>query len=181
MTKTKVMVFGCSCVVFAAGLAGGITLDRVKSRPRRRSWIGNELDLTPAQREQMHKTWSGVLSASRMQLREQKEALRKERDQLVRALLTEEQLAQYAEVMEAYEQKTAALAAERRKAFEEAVERTRQILTERQREKYEELLKQRGGWNRRHGRPGMGAPGPGPKAPPHSGDRRHAAPVSGAH
>ena len=39
-----------------------------------------------------------------------------------------------------------------------------------QREKYEELLKQRAGWNRRHGRPVMAAPGPGPKAPPHSGE-----------
>jgi len=157
MTRTKLILFACFCAVFAAGAAAGIAVGHVATRPRPGSWLGHELNLTAEQREQMRQIWSSAMKGSPQQDRERREALRKERDDAVKALLTDEQKAHYEKVMQTYSQQTAAMEAERRKAFEEAVERTKQILTESQRKKYEQMLQERGG---RH--PGGGPPGGGP-------------------
>ena len=170
MTRTRLIVLGCFVAALAAGIAVGVAAGRFARRPRHASWLERRLDLTPDQREQMRQIWSGVMRRSGRQQREQREALRRERDEAVQALLTEEQKKQYEEAMQTYARKSEALAAERRKAFDEAVERTKQILTEPQREKYEELLKQRAGWSRRRGHPGRGGGGPeAPPPPPHGG------------
>ena len=67
--------------------------------------------------------------------------LQKEREDAVKALLTQEQAARYEEVRQEYARKSAALSQERRKVFQEAVERTKLLLTESQRKKYDELLR----------------------------------------
>ena len=163
MTKTKLMVLACffvafgvgvvACffVAFGAGVAVGVAFTRLTAGPQHGSWLEHELSLTPAQREQMHKIWSQVISLSAPQEHEQRQALQKERDEAIRGLLSNGQKAKYEEVMQKYTQKLAALEDGRKKAFEEAVERTKQILTDSQRTKYLQLLQERSGRHPSHG------------------------------
>ncbi len=143
------IVIASFVLAFAAGTTVGLLLGQSAQTPRRRSRLSRELDLTPAQREQMRKIWSEVMGSAGGQRRERRETLRKERDEAVQALLTEEQKARYEKVMQEYSRKLAELSEERRKRFQEAGERTKEILTDQQRKKYEELLESgrgRRGW-----------------------------------
>ena len=170
MTTTKLIVIVCFCAAFGAGLGTGVAVTRLGAPPRHGSWLEHELNLTPQQREQMHQIWSQVISPPGPQQREQRQALQKERDDAVRGLLKEDQKAPYEEVMKKYAEKLAVLEDVRKKAFDEAVERTKQILTESQRKKYEELLQKHTG---RHWGPGFpGGPGPprGKEPPPRHGE-----------
>ena len=57
--------------------------------------------------------------------------------------MNDEQKTQYAEITQAYQHKSEEASQEFKKAIDETVERTKQILTEPQRAKYDELLKKR--------------------------------------
>ncbi|MFH0965937.1 MAG: Spy/CpxP family protein refolding chaperone [Planctomycetota bacterium] len=171
MTKTKLMVLACFLAAFAAGAAAGVAWTRHSMRPPHGSWIEHALDLTPQQREQMRAIWSSMMSVSPQQRREQRLALQKERDAAVRALLDDEQGAKYDEVMKTYAEKLAAMDEAARKAFEEATQRTKEILTESQRKKYEELLLQGPGRRRHRGPEGMGRPDWNDR-PPEGGEKR---------
>ena len=149
MTRARLMMFACFCVAFAAGVAAGVVFARSTGKARHDSWIGRELDLTPAQREQMREIWSNVMSTSRRHRFEQRRNLQEEQEAAILGLLSEEQRAKYEEVKREYAEKSAVMEEASRKAFEEARERTKEILTESQRRQYEELL-QRGGDRRRH-------------------------------
>ncbi len=169
MTRIKGIMFLCFCIAFGAGVAAGVALTRPPAGPRHGSWLGRELNLTPAQEDQMHEIWSSIAGPQGQSNQpappphEQRRALQKERDEAVRALLNDEQKARYDELFAKCGEKLAALDETRKKAFDDAVERTKAILTEAQRKKYDELLQkhaQRRGWR---GLPGK--PGPGPKPP----------------
>jgi Spy/CpxP family protein refolding chaperone len=166
MTKTKLIILVCFCAAFGAGVATGVALTRFSSEHRPGSWLDHELNLTPQQREQMRGIWSQVVSMPSQ--REQRQALQKERDEAVQALMNESQKAQYDEVMKTYAAKLAALEESRKKAFEGAVERTKKILTEPQRKKYEELLQKHGGRHMGFGPPGGHGPEGGRTPPPHA-------------
>lgn len=155
MTKAKTMVCICFVLAFAAGVCVGLLVSRSASGPRSGSWLSRELDLTREQREQMRQIWSEVMRASGERQRERRDTLQKERDEAISALLTNEQEREYEQLMEQYARKHQELSQERRKRFEETVEKTKQILTESQRKKYEELLKNGRG---PRGRPGGGPP-----------------------
>jgi hypothetical protein len=71
--------------------------------------------------------------------------------------------------MRKYSEKLAALEEGRKKAFEDAVERTKQILTESQRKKYEELLQERAGRHWGGGLPGRPSPHKETELPPGRG------------
>ena len=153
MTRTRLLVLLCFCLAFAAGISAGVAWSRFNAKPRRGSWITRELGLTSEQREQMWEIWSGVIGARRKRGRASRQALRKERDESLQNLLSEKQKVEYEEVMKTYAEKSAAFDKERKAAFDEAVERTKQILTKPQRKKYEELIKRRPQFGRyRHGR-----------------------------
>ena len=154
MSRAKVMMLACFLVAFAAGTTLGLLVGRSSRGHGRRSRLSRELGLTPGQREQMRKIWSDVMSSSSGPQRESRQSLREERDEAVRALLTEERKSKYDKVMEEYQQKVEELGRERRARFQEAVERTKEILTDAQREKYEELMKRRseGGFRSFRGR-----------------------------
>ena len=167
MTKSRLIVLACFCAAFLAGGAVGMAL---KPRAARGSLLERELSLTGEQREKLRVIWSETTDNLRRQQREHSEALHKERDAAIASLFTPEQKAQYDEVMQEYARKSAVLAEERRKAFEDAVERTKVILTEPQRSKYEDMLKQRAGWHRRRGGQGLGAEDKEGPAPPRGGE-----------
>jgi len=165
MTKSRLVVILSFVLAFAAGLAAGLLAGRGSGSPHGRSYLTRKLNLTPQQREQMRKIWAESMG----QIRQQREVLEKERDQAVRAILTEEQQEKYDEIMRDFSSKVAALSETRRKTFQEAVEQTKKILNESQRRKYEELLKKEGEWYRsRH--EGSRPQDPDSPGPPHRGE-----------
>ena len=168
MTKARVIVVICFVLTFIAGVAAGLIVGRFGKTTQRGSWLTRELKLTPEQREKMRQIWSQSMTSFPKQ-REQRNALVKEREERIHALLNKDQRVKYDEVMRDYANKSAALADERKKQFEAAQEQTKQILTEEQQRKYEELMKRQPGF-RRQPREESSVSGTSSKTTPHSGD-----------
>lgn len=139
ITRTKVILLVSFLLTFGAGTALGLLTSWPEDRSSGRSRLWSDLNLTDEQREQMREIWSDVMGRRRGERR----ALAKERDEAVVALLTEEQLPQYERIMQEYRRKMEELSRERQRRVQEAVERTKRILTPEQAEKYEELRKLR--------------------------------------
>ena len=128
----------------------------------RHSWIAAELDLSPEQSEKMRAIWSDLVPAPATSTApatapttatrplDRRHQYQKERDDALAALvatLTPPQRAEYEKIMDRYNNQVADLGREREAAFQAAVEKTKAILSEAQKAKYEELLKKspRGG------------------------------------
>jgi len=157
MTKPWLILIACFLVTFVAGIGTGVAAARFIAGSYRASLLARTLELTPQQQERMAQIWSGVRAPSPRQRREQLLVLQKERDEAIRGLLSDEQKLGFDQVMQTYADKSAALDRESEKAFDEAVARTKQMLTESQRDKYEQFLKSRPRpWHGRPGPPGMG-------------------------
>jgi len=162
------MVCVCFVLAFAAGACAGVLVHRSASGSRRGSLLSRELRLTEEQQGQMRQIWSEVMRAEGEQPGQRGHELRRERDEAIRALLTEEQTRQYAQLMEEYARKSDELSQKRRELYEKAVEKTKQILTEQQRRKYEELLGRRVSGRRPSNR--GGEPGRAARSQPRQGD-----------
>ncbi|MBP7933393.1 MAG: Spy/CpxP family protein refolding chaperone [Phycisphaerae bacterium] len=151
-------------VAFIAGLMVGMerrpapsTAWPASTQPSRppRGWWAAELNLTSTQQEQMRQIW---LEAARFGGREQEERrrqYRQARDNAIVALIRPEDAAKHEQILKDYAEQTAALDREWRNSYDQAVERTKSILTPEQREQYEMFLKRhppgptgRGEWDR---------------------------------
>jgi len=172
MTKTKILLVVVFLVTFAAGAVAGRLSWQSEHRPPGPSFLAAELNLTNEQREQMHNIWTEVMGDGGRRQGDQRRVLGQERDQAIAALMAPEQKPQYEKILQDYTRKVDELSQERKKAFDQAVERTKQILTPDQAAKYEELLK------KMPERGGPGGPPGGPPGPPPWGDRgpRHGGP-----
>ena len=174
MTKAKLILIIAFVVTLAAGVVAGFTLRMWSHRPHR-PFVGEgprgpgaaaphnrfpDLTLTEEQDAKMKEIWDAVMRESRENQGKQHQAFQKQRDEAIRAILTEEQKVKYDEVLKDYAGKMAELGKAREKAFQEAVEKTKLILNAEQRKKYEEWLK-----NWREERHPSGAP-PEPMEPP---------------
>src|SRR5258706_9924850 len=149
MTKTRIIVIFGFLIAFGAGAVVGLQLHPPTAAkavptppPEQRSWLRTELGLNGEQNEQMKNIWEG-LHASGRGYEDQRRHLRDERDEAIAALLAPSVMGDYDPVLHDYTNKLAAMAQERDKAFADAVEKTKAILTAEQRVKYEEILKQR--------------------------------------
>jgi Spy/CpxP family protein refolding chaperone len=157
MTRTRVLIVICFAAAFAAGISGGLAVSHRGAERRDHPRLVEQLDLTPEQASQIRDIWSQTREAMRAAMAGQRDALEDERENAIRDLLTEDQVARYEQVMDDYRRKREALREQRRAIFEHAVERTKALLTDEQRAKYEGLLEERrkqGGpaWGRRrHG------------------------------
>jgi Spy/CpxP family protein refolding chaperone len=140
MGKTKIILLVCYVVAFAAGTACGVFVSKKDQRPPVRSWLARELDLSPAQQEQIQRIWSQHAGEREGARGERRRALAAERDQAVAGLLSAEQKPKYEQILQEYERKVADLAQERRKAFDEAVQQTKTLLSPEQARKYDDLL-----------------------------------------
>jgi Spy/CpxP family protein refolding chaperone len=128
-------------VVFAAGAAvGRLWSAPPRHRTSRASWLAQELKLSPEQQKSIELIWAAAMRESRKAQEDRRNTQRKERDEAVQALLTEEQKAQYQQIMSDYDRAREESSTERKTAFDDAVARTKSILTEEQREKYDELM-----------------------------------------
>jgi len=176
MNRIQLTVIATVVLAFVAGGAVGVLLTsdggREASRRRRPGGhLADELHLTPEQREQMHKIWSKVMGERGFQqMRKRRLALYRRRTEAIEALLTDQQRVQYNQILADYDRQVEQMDRERRRLTEEAVKRTKEILTEEQVKKYERM--------RRRGvpgtRPSPGGPPdmpPGPPGPRHKDDR----------
>lgn len=144
MNRMRLTIAVLFVVAFAAGVAVGLTVRQWDEQPQRRgSWLGRELDLTESQRREMAEIWSAVGRDTWRQDMDRRRALQRQRDQAIQALVPAEQQEELQRVLDEYSSAMAELSRARRQAFDDAVEKTKAILTPEQREKYESFLARR--------------------------------------
>ena len=156
----KIMVVIGFCVAFAAGLAVGFELRRTShaqtpttSEPPVRTtgpstrgsrspggWFASELKLDAEQRKKMDAIWSAVARGGREEMDKERDALRRQRDEAILALVGADNKAKYDDIQKQYRDDQQAVERKMRGRFEKAVEETKAILTPEQRDKYEQLL-----------------------------------------
>ncbi len=186
MTKVKLILAAAFVVTLLAGGVAGYALRSSAHRhPGRPSQAGGprdpsarpprehfpDLQLTAEQAAKMDEIWNALRDFHRF--RDQRQAVQKQREEAVRAILTEEQKAKYDAVLKDHADKIAELGKAREKAFQEAVEKTKLILNAEQRKKYEAWLKSMPE-DRRPGGPPPELKGP----PPPTRNEEHTAPGS---
>jgi len=169
MTRTRVILLVSFLMVFAAGVALGTLVAATTHLSTRQSYLSRKLDLTPEQRQQVQEIWSGAVNVGRQRPAERRKAIRKEHEEAVRQMLTEDQKVPYEEMLRGYSSKLAALEDEKKQLFQEAVTRTKAILDDRQREEYEAFLKKR---NVRHDSHSSAADEPGRRIKDSERDQR---------
>ena len=141
MTKQVLWTVLVFAVALGSGVVIGMNLPRATAHgPRDRSWLEEELKLTPEQREKMKAIWSEMLPGRRQGGERRWQAI-KERDEAIAALVPPEKKAEYGKITARFEQQMAEMGKEREKAFQKAVEQTKAMLDPKQRKKYDELLK----------------------------------------
>ena len=133
MNKARAVMFVCFLVVFAAGVAGGIFLAPGGRERGRGSLLSRELNLGSGQREQIRRIWSEVMGEGKKRLRDQSEEVRSKRQAAVEA---------YKRIMATEKQDLDAVKSEREKLFVQAVERTKAVLDEEQKARYEQLMEE---------------------------------------
>ncbi len=145
---TKFVVLLSFMAAFAAGLVVGFQVRRPTAPPetqpgRRGGWLAKELNLTPAQQEELDRIWSQTARSGGREREERRRQLVRERDQTIAALIRPEDEWMYDEILREYAEQMDELEREWRASFQAAVERTRQILTPEQRARYDDLLQRR--------------------------------------
>ncbi|HYG74067.1 MAG TPA: Spy/CpxP family protein refolding chaperone [Planctomycetota bacterium] len=142
--KSRILFVICFLTAFGAGLLAGMLLKQPPAaQPQSDRFLG-ELNLTPEQREKMKAIWTEAMKNNSWQMqREAREAAQKERDEAMRALITDEQRPRFEAIQSAYQAKIEELSQKSRKARDEAAEKTKAILNKEQRVKYEEITKRR--------------------------------------
>jgi len=149
MKNARILLAGVMVVVLAAGVVAGMLASRLPASGAgetaagdRRSALEEELGLTPKQREEMRRIWENV----RDQVNDCDRAgrdLPRQRDNEIIAMLTDEQKVKFEKIAKDYHQREIALKQEREGAFGEGVNKTNEILTKPQQEKYSQIIKAR--------------------------------------
>ena len=146
--KSRLIFLLCFLTAFGAGVCVGV-LWQQRVKPAHDGWL-SDLNLTAEQREKIKAIWTDAMKAADWQTqREKREVAQKERDEALRTLVTADQKQRYEEIVSAYQKRAEEISQESRKAREDAYERTKALLTESQRQMYDELRKKR---SEQHGR-----------------------------
>jgi Spy/CpxP family protein refolding chaperone len=137
---------------FAAALLGGasagLLLDRYVRPPGPAVVAGDvplstELQLTADQRTQIRQIWEQVRTLNQGSF-DDGQALEHWRDDQILKILSGAQVKDFEKINNEYQERYTAMTAKRGLAFKEAVARTKQLLTEEQRRRYEQILARRG-------------------------------------
>lgn len=147
MTKLQIILLCCVLLSFGAGFCSGALYG--KKVEKHDDWL-SELNLEPEQHKKIKDIWSEVMkTAGWPAQREKRDAIWKERDEAVKALMTPEQLPHYDEIIKASKDKQNELAQQNKKLMDEATEKTKALLTEAQRVKYDEIRQRRFGGHKK--------------------------------
>ncbi len=104
------------------------------------SWIAQQLDLTPEQQKQMKEIWSEVSHRGGGPARERRGQIRHEQEEAIAKLIHEQDKTAYQKIIDDAKVKADAIEADGRKSFEQAVAKTKSILSADQLKKYEAIL-----------------------------------------
>jgi len=139
-------------LVLTAGLflVAGVAVGRLSVRlaaqapgtPGSRSWLADQLKLSPDQRQAMDAIWAQTRQEMG-KIYEQRRALDKQRDQAVRQLLTDAQRTQYDQLYTDFHQQRQELDQEREKLMADANGRSRALLDDGQQKRWDALTKER--------------------------------------
>ncbi len=156
-SRVEVLLIGLTALALCAGVVAGIVYARLPAGsivktdnsppppmlppdgPGERS-LADELQLTPEQRVQMRGIWEGVRDKVHRAFDEAQD-LQRQRDERIAAMLNDEQKARFQKLSQEFADRYDQLAKERNEAFDSAVDKTKKLLNEEQRKKYEQILK----------------------------------------
>lgn len=152
MTPLKLVFIPTVVLVFGAGLVVGRITTRIppivaatqpatKPVDRGPNRLHDQLGLTADQRKQMDAIWDEVMK-TRGERFDRERKLEKERDNIAVSLLTPDQKVNYDKAMEDYRTKRTALDKEREAVMAQANERSRALLNDEQKKKWDEWSKE---------------------------------------
>ena len=141
--KATVALVLAYVLALAAGTTSGVLAERLRSSPSSTAApLAVQLQLSPDQCEQMRAVWQDV-SDRVDDCYHQAETLEHQRDQALVNLLTDEQKTKFAATDKIFAAKYAELSDRRQAAFQEAILKTKALLTPAQQVKYQEIVSQR--------------------------------------
>jgi Spy/CpxP family protein refolding chaperone len=146
--RIQILLVVVTILALGAGLTAGLLTSRLprsgSSAPLApgtgRTPLVEQLGLSAEQRDQMREIWEGVRSQVHNAFEEAQQLQRRRDDALV-ALLNDEQKAEFEKIASEYANRFDALKRARDEAFADAVQRTKRLLNDAQRQKYEQILK----------------------------------------
>ena len=150
--RTNLLMLATFIVALSAGVGGGVVLSRhlsltaiqPVSAPDHSS-LAEDLQLSAEQREQMRRIWEGAQVRGKIYY-DEVQKLQKGRDDEMVALLNVEQKARFEKIAHDYADRFSDLINRREAMFDDAVNETRKILNPTQRERYEQILRNRVGF-----------------------------------
>jgi len=185
MTKVRLAVMLGFALSFAAGASVGLLASLPKpaeaDRPRHGPDLAKQLGLSDEQRSEMNRIWGEFVMSRDREFRDAKREIWQAKDEAIENLLTEPQREEYDAILAECDLRMADMDAQWRAVIDQAVEKTKAILTPEQIKKYEQFRaarharRPRGGRGRSrrgpdhgpapHGSPPPGAPPDAPNAP----------------
>jgi hypothetical protein len=126
--------------------------------------LSEELHLTSAQREEIRQIWESVRSVTDKSYNDG-QMLDHLRDDQILKLLNDDQKKEFYRINQDYQERFTAMTARRELAFKDAVEKTKQLLNDEQRRRYEQILARRLGSDPSTGQPASPATRPTAESP----------------
>lgn len=145
-SNRSMVVIGVTVLALSAGVVAGMVVARAKSATKSNAagaealGLADALDLSGQQREEMRKVWEDVRATVRQSF-ENAEGLQRQRDEAVLSMLSDDQKQKFSKITQEYSEKFDQLRAGRDRTFAEAVDKTRMLLNDSQRKKYDDMLK----------------------------------------
>jgi cell division protein ZapA (FtsZ GTPase activity inhibitor) len=144
MKKTKIIIFITFVLAMGAGVAVGML--GARTVPARvppgdpQSWLVSELQLSPDQQVKMKQIWQEMLQDKGRQYGEEMRQLQQQRDAAIAALMTPDQKEQYTKINQDFAARTREVWQRMERDFSAAADRTKQILDDRQKEKFQAMM-----------------------------------------
>jgi Spy/CpxP family protein refolding chaperone len=145
MSWRKIVFLMTTALMLCAGVVlGRLWAQLPAAKPQQGqgpSWIADQLNLTAEQRQQMDAVWA-VTKQKLEQSSDQRHDADKQRDTAVMALLTTPQQTAYEKIMSDYRDKRSQLDKDRESLIQDAEARSRALLDDSQKARWDELTKQ---------------------------------------
>jgi len=141
------IITGCFALALIGGGAAGILLTRFVTPRNTQSTQSaaltlDDLQLSNSQRDQIRQIWEGVKDMSDEYAKEANQ-LKQQREDKLYGLLDKEQQEKFSKANQEYNDRISKLKSDRQKALQKAIESTRKLLSDHQRQTYDAILKER--------------------------------------